>query len=93
VGSFGRPCATIERYRSFAKPQRNLLVKLIVDAVILAAIGFTVGFAATATAAFVRPALAEKPDAVQEPVRRLADEPPVRIVGPLLVLNFNPSER
>ncbi len=60
---------------------------------IVAAIGFTIGFAATATAEFVRPALPEKPAAVQERVRMLADQPPVRVVGPPLVLNINPSER
>jgi hypothetical protein len=60
---------------------------------ILAAIGFTIGFAATATADFIRPTLAEKPAAVKEPVRMLADQPPVRVVGAPLVLNVNPSER
>ena len=60
---------------------------------VVAAIGFTIGFATTATAEFVRPALPEKPAPVQERVRMLADQPPVRVVGPPLVLNINPSER
>jgi len=55
----------------------------------LAAIGFTVGFAATAMAEFIQPTVAA---AVQEPVRMLVDQPPVRVIGPPLVLNINPSE-
>lgn len=60
---------------------------------ILAAIGFTIGFTATAMANFIQPTLPEKPAAVKEPVRMLADQPPVRIVGPPLILNINPRER
>jgi hypothetical protein len=60
---------------------------------ILAAIGFTIGFAATAMADFIQPTLAEKPAAEKEPVRMLADQPPARMVGPPLVLNINPRER
>jgi hypothetical protein len=59
---------------------------------VLAAIGFTIGFTATAMANFIQPTLPEKP-AVNEPVRKLADQPPVRIVRPPLILNINPRER
>jgi hypothetical protein len=57
---------------------------------ILAPIGFTVGFAATAMSEFIQPTA---PAAVQESVRMLADQPPVRVVGPPLVLNIKPNER
>ena len=60
---------------------------------ILAAVGFTTGVAVTVLAEFIQPAFPEKMAAVQEPVRMLADQPPVRIVGPPLVLNIKPSER
>jgi hypothetical protein len=61
---------------------------------ILAAIAFTVGFAATAMAKFVQPRIPEKPAAaVREPVRMLADQPRVRILGPPFVPNVNPRER
>jgi hypothetical protein len=59
---------------------------------ILPPIGFTIGFAATAMAEFLQPTVPENA-AVQEPVRMLADQPSVRVVGPPLVLNINPSER
>jgi len=59
---------------------------------ILSAIGFTIGFAATAMAEFIQPPVPDK-GAVQESVRMLADQPPVRVIGPPLVLNINPSER
>ena len=60
---------------------------------ILAAIGFTVGFAARAMAKFVQPTVPEKPAAAREPVRVLADQQRVRIVGPPFVPNVNPRER
>jgi hypothetical protein len=60
---------------------------------ILAALGFTVGVAAMAMAEFVQPTLPEKPGAVKEPVRMLANQPPVRIVGLPFVPNLNPRER
>ena len=59
---------------------------------ILVPVGFTIGFAATAMAEFFQPTVPESA-AVQEPVRMLADQPPVRVVGPPLVLNVKPSER
>ena len=60
---------------------------------ILAAIGLTIGFTATAMASFIQPTLAEKPAAVKEQLRMLADQPPVRIVGSPIILNTNPRER
>lgn len=58
----------------------------------LSVFGFVIGFAATAMAQLIQPMLLEKSTAVKEPMRILADQPPVRIVGPPLVLNINPRE-
>jgi hypothetical protein len=59
----------------------------------LAAIGFTIGFTATGMADFIQPTLPEKPAAVRDPVRMLADQPPVRIVGQPFVPNVTPRQR
>jgi hypothetical protein len=55
--------------------------------------GFTIGFAATALVEFLQPTVPERPAAIQEPVRVLAELEGVRIVGPPFVPNSNPRKR